>query len=181
MRYLIGLSAALLSAANAHAQLAITTFGATEAQACYDDARSESATSIDSCDAALGGQALTKRDRLATLVNRGIIHNRAERLTQALADFNAALNEDAVLGEAWLNRGNTWFLAGKYDRALADYEKALGSAVSEPWTAWYNIGLAREALTDLRGARTAYERSLELNPNFAPAEKKLGMEEPPAR
>ncbi len=176
MRLLIGIAAAFL-ATSAQAQMAVTTFGATDAQACYDDALNERAKSVDHCDAALRGEAMTRRDRLATLVNRGVIYNRDSKLTQALADFNAALREDAALGEAYLNRGNTRFLAGQFDRAIADYEKSLEADVSEPWVAWYNIGLSREAKLDTRGARTAYERSLELMPGFYPAEKKLGLGE----
>lgn len=175
MRLLIGIALSLVSAA-ASAQLSVSTFGATEAQSCYQDARSDSATSVDSCDAALAGQALTKRDRLATLVNRGIIHNRAGRLSEALADFDKALEGDGALGEAFLNRGNAQFLAGRYDLAIADYEESLDTDLSKPWVAWYNIGLARAALKDARGARTAYERALAINPDFGPARKKLGLE-----
>jgi len=175
MRFLIGLAAALV-ATSAEAQLAVTTFGATDAQACYEDARSETATSVASCDAALKGQALTKRDRIATLVNRGIVHNRAGRLTDALTDFNAAIDADGSLGEAFLNRGNARFLAGQYDLAIDDYEKSLGAEISKPWVAWYNIGLAREAQKDARAARAAYERALEINPEFGPARKKLGLD-----
>ncbi len=180
MRLLIGLATAL-AATSAQAQLAVTTFGATDAQACYDDARSDAATSTESCDAALKGQALTRRDRIATLVNRGIVHNRAGRLTDALADFNAALDADGSLGEAYLNRGNARFLAGQYDLAVADYEKSLDTELSKPWVAWYNIGLAREAQKDARAARTAYERSLDINPSFGPARKKLGLDGEGAR
>lgn len=175
MRIAIGFAAAIL-ATSAHAQLAVSTFGATDAQACYEDARSDSATSVDSCDAALAGQAMTKRDRLATLVNRGIIHNRAGRLSEALDDFDEALKGDDALGEAYLNRGNTQFLAGRYELAVADYEKSLGADLSKPWVAWYNIGLAREAQKDARAARTAYERALDINPDFGPARKKLGLD-----
>jgi tetratricopeptide (TPR) repeat protein len=176
MRILLAL-AALTFAAPAAAQLSISTFGATDAQGCYEDARSETATSTDRCDAALRGPPMTKRDRLATLVNRGIIYNRAGRIDAALADFNAALEGDAALGEAWLNRGNAQFLLGKYQLAIADYEKSLETDVSKPWIAWYNIGLAREALKDARGARTAYERALAINPEFGLARKKLGPAE----
>lgn len=175
MRWMIGL-ALTMAAAPAAAQMSVSTFGATDAQACFEDARDERATSVENCDAALAGQALTKRDRLATYVNRGIIQNRAGRLKDALADFDKALEGDAALGEAFLNRGNTHFLAGRYDLAIADYEKALDADLSKPWIAWYNIGLAREALKDARGARTAYERALELNPEFGLARKKLGLE-----
>jgi tetratricopeptide (TPR) repeat protein len=179
MKWIVG-AAALLSGTSASAQLSISTFGATDAQACFEDAKSDRETSTDNCDAALAGQAMTKRDRLATYVNRGIVNNRAGRLTEALADFNAALDADASLGEAWLNRGNARFLAGQYDLAVADYEKSLDANLSKPWVAWYNIGLAREAQKNARAARTAYERALEINPDFGPARDKLGLSAAPA-
>lgn len=173
--------AAIVTASTAAAQMSVSTFGATDAQGCYEDARSETSTSAGRCDAALRGPPMTKRDRLATLVNRGIILNRAGRIDAAVADFNAALSEDPALGEAWLNRGNAQFLLGKYALAIADYEKSLETGLSKPWVAWYNIGLAREALKDARAARTAYERALEENPDFGPAKRKLGLEGEGAR
>lgn len=175
MRLLIGLALSMMGSA-ASAQLSVSTFGATDAQACYEDARDDRATSVERCDAALAGQAMTKRDRLATFVNRGIIHNRAGRLNEALADFDKALEGDAGLGEAYLNRGNAQFLAGRYDLAIADYEKSLDTDLSKPWVAWYNIGLAREQQKDARAARTAYERALEINPEFGLAREKLGLD-----
>lgn len=174
-------AAAIFCAAPASAQMSISTIGATDAQACFEDAKSERETSTGNCDAALAGQAMTKRDRLATYVNRGIVNNRAGRLAEALADFNTALDADPSLGEAWLNRGNARFLAGQYDLAIADYEKSLDADLSKPWVAWYNIGLAREAQKDARGARTAYERALEINPDFGPAKRKLGLDGDGAR
>ncbi len=180
MRLFLAL-AALAMIGPAAAQMSISTFGATDAQGCFEDAQSQTTISADRCDAALRGTPLTKRDRLATLVNRGIIHNRAGRLDAALADFNAALEGDAALGEAFLNRGNAQFLLRKFDLAIADYEKSLESGLSKPWIAWYNIGLAREALKDARGARTAYERALEINPDFGLAKRKLGLEDEGAR
>lgn len=180
MRWLMGLALSAAATAAA-AQLSVSTFGATDAQGCYEDARDGRTTSTERCDAALAGEALTKRDRLATLVNRGIIHNRAGRLGDALSDFDKALDGDGALGEAWLNRGNAQFLAGRYDLAIADYEKSLDHEISKPWVAWYNIGLAREAQKDARGARTAYERALEINPDFGLARKKLGLDGEGAR
>lgn len=174
MRFLL-FCVAISVAAPAAAQMSISTFGATDAQGCFEDARSDVTTTVDRCDAALRGQTLTKRDRLATLVNRGIVLNRAGRLDDALADFNAALEKDPSLSEAWLNRGNAQYLRGQYDLAIADYEKSLETDLSKPWVAWYNIGLAREALKDARGARTAYERALEINPEFSLAKEKLGL------
>lgn len=165
----------VIAAALAHdaaAQLAVSTLGPTEAQACYKNARNERSRTLAPCDAALEAE-LSDLDRKSTLVNRGIIRNRRSELQAALGDFNAALKIDAALAEAFLNRGNTFYLAARYDRALADYEKALALEIDEPWAAWYNIGLVRDALQDAAGARAAYEQALALNPDFAPARKKL--------
>lgn len=157
----------------AAAQMAVTTFGATDAAACYENASSEMSHETDPCDQALARGGLTRADRLKTLVNRGIIHNRNGDLKSAVDDFNAALDIDSSVGEAYLNRGNSYYLSGLYDAALADYDAALENDVNKPWAAWYNIGLAYEAKKDKEKAREAYEKALELNPSFSPAQLKL--------
>jgi tetratricopeptide (TPR) repeat protein len=158
--------------APARAQLAVTTFGGSDAAACYDNARNDFSREAGPCDAALGG-ALRVDDRKKTLVNRGIILNREGRLQDAIDDFNAALGIDGDLAEAYLNRGNSYFLAARYDRAEADYERSLALGVAKPWAAWYNIALVREARGDAAGARDAYESALALNPDFSAAKDKL--------
>lgn len=163
----------VLGFSGAAAQMAVTTFGATDAASCYDNAANDLSRETDPCDQALARGGLTRADRLKTLVNRGIIHNRNGDLKAAVDDFNAALDIDAGVGEAYLNRGNSYYLSGQYDAALADYEAALANDVNKPWAAWYNIGLAYEAKKDKQKAREAYEKALELNPSFTPAQLKL--------
>lgn len=170
-----GLASFVIAAAAgpAAAQMSVTTFGATDAAACYENARSEFSDDIDSCDRAIRSPDTTRRDKMKTYVNRGIIRNRNGDLQDAVDDFNAALAIDAGLGEAYLNRGNSYFLASRYDEALADYQQALALDVSKPWAAWYNIGLVHEARKDSDKAREAYQKALELNPNFTLAQAKL--------
>ena len=164
---------AAFTAAPAAAQMSVTTFGATDAILCYENARSDYSRDTEPCDKALNGGGLTSDDRKKTLVNRGIIRNREGRLGDAMDDFNDALAIDGGLAEAFLNRGNSHYLGANYDRAIADYEEALRLGVNKPWAAWYNIGLARDAQKDAAGARAAYEKALELNPDFWDAKAKL--------
>lgn len=157
----------------AGAQMAVTTFGATDAVLCFQNAADDFSRDSSPCDTALRG-ALTSDDKKKTLVNRGVIRNRDGRLTDAVDDFNAALSIDGGLAEAYLNRGNSYYLGARYGDAISDYERALDLDVMKPWAAWYNIGLARDASGDAAGARAAYVKAVELNPDFTQARQKLG-------
>ncbi len=163
------------------AQMAVSTFGATDAQLCYQAAADSFDSNTDDCDEALKGGALTARDRIATYVNRGIILNREGRLDEALADFNKALGTDAELAEAFLNRGNTYYLMRRYDEAIEDYNTSLRYDLGKSHVAWYNIGLAQEAKKDDVKAKEAYRMALEINPEFGPAQKKLGLSGAPTQ
>ena len=171
----------LLASGAAYAQMSVSTFGATDAQLCYQAAADDFARNTDDCDEALKVGTMTARDRIATYVNRGIILNRDGRLDEALADFDNALERNAEVAEAYLNRGNTYFLMRRYDEAIADYEASLRYDLEKAHVAWYNIGLAQEAKKDDMKAKDAYRTSLEINPEFGPAQKKLGLAEAPAQ
>ncbi len=174
MRILIGLVCLLVAySAPAAAQLSVTTFGATDAAACFENARDDFSRDTDPCDDALSDSATTRNDRKKTLVNRGIIRNRLGATDMARADFDAALEIDSSLAEAYLNRGNAHYLSKNYDDALSDYERSLELDISKPWAAWYNIGLTRDAKGLAEEARDAYEEALRLNPNFYEAQQKL--------
>ena len=86
---------------------------------------------------------------------------------------DAALEIDDDLAEAYLNRGNSWFLSGDHENALRDYRHALALDVAQPWAAWYNIGLVHDARKESEKAKSAYKRALELKPDFTLAQKKL--------
>lgn len=156
----------------ASAQSAVTTIGASDAALCYEDARASVTQSTEHCDDALE-DGLIERDHVATLVNRGIILNRAGRYSAAIADFDAALKRDGRLAEAWLNRGNSMLLTRRADDAIFDYERALEFGLRQAHLAWYNIGLAHEAKGDAAKARGAYAKSIEIAPGFELARRKL--------
>ncbi len=163
----------LVLTANTGAQMSVTTFGATDAAACYENANNALSGDAAPCDKAIKDMGLTRGDQMKTYVNRGIIHNRNLDLDAAIDDFNAALEIDDGLAEAYLNRGNSFFLGGRYDDALAEYETALANDISKPWAAWYNIGLVHDAKKQPAKARQAYAKALALKPDFALAQTKL--------
>ena len=174
MRIHIGLFCLMVAySTSATAQISVTTLGATDAASCFENARDDFSRDTDPCDDALASAATTKGDRKKTYVNRGIILNRIGNTDMARADFDAALEIDASLAEAYLNRGNAHFLSRNYDYALSDYKRSLELDVSKPWAAWYNIGLAYDAMGLADEARAAYEEALRLNPNFSPAQQKI--------
>jgi tetratricopeptide (TPR) repeat protein len=173
MRMLIALFVAALATSPVAAQMSVTTFGATDARACYEDAFEGFARSTASCDAALRKGGLTQRDETATYVNRGVIYNRMGEPEAALADFDIALARDPGLGEAMINRGNSLYLKGDYSSAISEYERALETGTSKAHVAWFNIGLAEEARKRPDAAAAAYRKALEINPDFAMARDKL--------
>ncbi len=160
-------------AAPAAAQSSISTFGTTDARECFSRALDNISTTVSYCDEALRDGNLTVRDARATRVNRGIILTRAERYDDALADFNAVLEDDSASAEALLNRGNVYVRTSRFSEALDDYRASLDAGLRKAHLAWYNIGLAHEGLKQKDEALAAYRASLDLAPDFALARRKV--------
>lgn len=151
-----------------------TVFGDTDARKCYESARfGWGGNDLDACNRALRNPQLSRRDRAATLVNRGILFNRQKRMGEALEDFNAALKINSRLGEAYLNRGNSRFFSKQIKAALGDYDMAIRHNSPELHAAYFNRGLAHEALGQIREARQDYESALALKPDFELARLRL--------
>ncbi len=157
----------------AYAQ-SVTVFGNSDAQQCYIQTRlfSGGSSALTICNKALKSADLSRKDRAATLVNRGINYTRSERHALALADFENALKISPTLAEAFINRGNTFIFTNQFDRALADYNRALELGAKEAHAAYYNRGLAYEALKDLEHAYLDFLQAQKLRPNWSlPAER----------
>ena len=171
---------AALSSPPATAQVAVSTLGATEAQACFRDAGDGVTTDTRRCDQALLDTNLIPRDRQATLVNRGIVLNRAGRPAEALAGFDTALDADPALAEAWLNRGNSHYFLGRPEAAMADYHQSLALAIRRDHVAWYNIGLVHQSRGQTNEAIRAWLEAVARNPEFTLAAERLGLAGPGA-
>ena len=101
----------------------------------------------------------------------------------ALLQFNAAVDKDPDLAEAWNRRATLFFLMGDYEASIRDIEKTLAL---EPrhFGALSGLGLVNIRLERLSAALDAFRRALKANPhavgarqNILTLEKQIGGEE----
>jgi tetratricopeptide (TPR) repeat protein len=168
---------ALFAAGTAQAQsnTSSISFGSSDARLCFEAAEFAAVTvgTLGDCNDALKSRELSKRDRIATLINRGIILNHNRDYTAAFADFEKALGLDSKIAAAYVNRGNSYFSTQRYNSAIEDYTKALQMESQDPYIAHFNRGLAHEAKKDVKLAFEDFIRVNELRPGWAPAENRL--------
>lgn len=167
----------VLLAMDVNAQSVTVLSGGGDARACSSAAllsehMNPSRSDLDPCTRALEGVHLTRRDRAATHINRGILLSRFERYQDALNDYNEAL-AIVELPQAWNGKGNLYYLAERYDEAIAAYERSLALDLPQPHVAHYNLGLVYERTGDDAAAQRSYEMALELMPDWQPAADRL--------
>lgn len=151
----------------AGAQGAETVIGGGSAQSCYVGADKGLSPHeyIPICNEALSG-ILTPSDRAATLVNRGILKLANMQPKAAFADFNAGLNIHGDMAEGYVDRGASLIMMKRYDEALADISKGIAMNAKRPQLAYYDRGLANEALGNIKAAYEDYKQAQLLDPEF---------------
>ena len=168
---LAALPAALLFAMPA--QAAISVLGTTTARGCYEAARDERAgpATIRLCTDALADRSLGGRDRVATLVNRGILHVRSGDFASGLDDYDRALALDPEEPDAHLNKGLALLRRDQAaEQALPLFDRAIELGTREPAVAYYGRSLAHELAGDISAAYHDTRRAAELAPEWeAPA------------
>lgn len=168
----VGAVAGAFSASGA--QAAVTVIGSGSAQLCFQAADNGRATreALDFCNDALLG-ALTRDDRAATHVNRGVLELAMMQINAAQDDFNAGLAINANLGEGYVDRGATLIAQKKFAEAIIDINKGLSLGAKEPHIAYYDRAVAEEALGNLRAAYDDYRQALIVQPDFTRASDEL--------
>ena len=127
------------------------------------------------CSEALAIEQLSPSDRAATLNNRGVVRfAMLDEPVSAMDDFTAAADVNPRLGTSYVNRGTVFLREQRFEEARAELDRGieLGN-IDEPWKAYYNRALAREALNDVRGAYDDFMKALELNPGWEMATAQL--------
>ena len=173
-----GSALASIAFATQHASAAesVTRFGSTRAQDCFHaaDAHRQSREGIATCDAALSEDLLSKEDRAATLVNRGILRVLQKDNEGALADYAAGLALVPDLADAYVNRGMVYVrVSGKETLAIEEINKGLSFGSRDESVALFGRALAYEALGRVTDAYHDYKRAAELKPQWDAPKKEL--------
>ena len=147
----------------------VVVHGQGPAQECYRDAASGGSerSSIALCDLAINHDFLTRQDRAATFVNRGVLYLRRGADTRALADFERSAVLNPGVGEAHLMRGIALLELGRVGEANEALTQAISLNVEQPARAYYYRGAAQEEAGNTQAAYADYRRAADLAPAWA--------------
>jgi len=163
---------------NAHAQLVV--HGKGDAALCYEYSlrgNMGSRSAIKTCTDALD-DALSQKDRAATLVNRGILQMRKGDQIAASTDYDAAIALKPDLTEAYVNYGASLIRQKKYDAALKALNTALKDADSPTRPeALYNRAVIMDQTDRYNEAYRDAKAALALRPDWQPALDLIGRYE----
>jgi tetratricopeptide (TPR) repeat protein len=162
---MLSVLAAALSFSGAHA--AETVIGGGAPQSCYEAAENgwSAKDYIPVCNNALVG-ILSDRDRAATLVNRGILKLSLLNAQGSLEDFDRGLTINAGMAEGYVNRGASLILMKRYGEAVDTIDKGLAMKAKKPQLAYYDRGLANEAMGNIQAAYADYKQAQLIDPFF---------------
>jgi len=89
-----------------------------------------------------------------------------DRYAEAIDAYTRSLEIDPANANVWSDRGVMYRRIGLYERAVEDFKMAV-SVDPTHTISWYNMGIVLYYnVEDIEAARTAFERVLELNPEF---------------
>lgn len=153
----------------ASADAAVSVFGDSSAYQCYraaDEERTDPGA-LRICNEAVDERGLSGRDRVASFVNRGILHVLLGQYELAIADYDRAIALDASEPEAYLNKGLALLRRDEGgEGAVALLTAALDRGTTEPAIAYYSRGVAHELNGDVVAAYRDLRRANELAPGW---------------
>jgi tetratricopeptide (TPR) repeat protein len=167
--YLLIGAVALSVALGGSARAVVTVVGDTSAARCSEAALSGRADeeSVRFCNEAIDQGSLTRRNLLATYINRGDILMNRRDYAAARADFERAIEVDPAVGDAWVDRGAIAIIEHRFADGIADTTKGLElGGVEDPAKAYFNRAVAYEAIDDEKAAYFDYQQALALKPDW---------------
>lgn len=174
LKLMIAAAATALVAETAAAQVFVIGKGL--GGECYQKTKAKYSNFRDAdqiCTRALREQAMTRSNRAATLVNRGVLRMREGQYENALIDYADAVELTPDLGAAFLNEGAARIYLKDFQAAIAPLDRAIELDTNDLFAAYYNRAIARENVNDVAGAYADFQKSLELKPGWLLAERQL--------
>src|SRR6056297_3890390 len=120
LKLMIAAAATVLAAETVSAQVFVIGKGL--GGECYQKTASKYSSFRDAdetCTRALREQAMTRKNRAATYVNRGVLRMREGKYDEALSDYAEAKSLRPELGAAYLNEGAALIYTKDFQGALA--------------------------------------------------------------
>lgn len=157
---------------NAYTQSMSVIGGGSYARNCYMASTlaiqlsSASKEDIQECNQAILHGRLTRKDLLATYVNRGILYGAMEDYQKALKDYRTAIDLEPETGEVFVNLGNLYLLSKKYDVAIRQYTTAIELTLTKNHIAHFNRAMAYENNKEFHNAEADYRKAIELSPEW---------------
>lgn len=144
------------------------------ARSCYEAARSRSSDfrALKDCNDAFRA-SLSRRNRVATHVNRSIVKFERGDYAGALDDLNEALERDPELAAIHMNFGEVYTRMQRWTEADAAFTRSLELNVREPHRAYFGRAIVREEAGDLEGAYADYVAASELSPQWTLPRREL--------
>ena len=163
----------LMFAANG-AKAVTVVLGGGLAVECYSVAENgDPSEAFDTCSRALSDPQLSVRDRAATYINRSVIRLRVRDYAGAVADCDRSIQRWPSLSEAYVNRGAAYLNLERPQDAIRELNQAIDMGLTKVHLAYYNRGMAREQIRDIRGAYADFRKAVELQPDFQLAQEQL--------
>ncbi len=148
----------------------VMVIGTTSARSCYEAAEGPTSPTFNQlaqCDRALGQEALTEHEVVATHVNRGILHVRRGNVDMGIRDFDRAIALDPNEPEAYLNKAAAFIRVGQARAALSLIDSALAKKTKKPALAYFARGVAHEDMGQVQYAYLDYRRAADADPKWA--------------
>lgn len=120
---------------------------------------------ISACDKAVN-EVKGGNNRAATLVNRADIRLRFSDYQGAVDDSEQGIALNPEIAVAYLNRGAGLIGLKRYAEAIPSLDKAIAMGTSRPQLAYFNRGIAKEAIGDIADAYHDYKMAFDLDPKF---------------
>lgn len=174
MRAFLLSTAAAALLATAPASASDITIGTSLAHACYLSSFHSipGRFAVGECDRALEEELLSDNDRVATIVNRGIVKMSLGDFRGADDDFDRAIRMDADEPEALLNKGLLRLRQNRPEEAIGYFDRSIDAKTLRPALAHYVRAITQEQLGNVRGAYADLIRARELDPKWPlPAEE----------